>query len=102
MASKAGNPKAFNNKVLAANNSALKTVHCVDINIHVKPKPEEFAHDLLIMVDNCLPCLLGLDFVVDQICIPNTGEQLLYSTKLRTALPLLAITKTAFRIFAVA
>ena len=66
------------------------------------PKPGEFAQEFLITEDNCLSCFLGLDFMVDQECILNIGEQLLYSTKHRTALPISKQTTTGVRTFAIA
>ena len=74
---KAGSKKASNNKMLAANNSALKTVCSVAFKIRLKPKSEEFAQEVLITVDNCLSCLLGLYFMIDQECILNNGKKLL-------------------------
>ena len=64
-------------KVLAANNSALKTVCSVAFKIRLKPKSEEFTQEVLITADNCLSCLFGLYFMIDQECILNIGEQLL-------------------------
>ena len=61
--------KALNNHELAAKNLALKIVGCVDIKIQMKTKSGEFFQEFLITADNCLPCLLGLDFMIDQECI---------------------------------
>ena len=49
--------KAFNNKVLAANNLAFKIVGGIDMKIQMKPKSGEYDQELLITADNCLPCL---------------------------------------------
>ena len=49
--------KAFNNKVLAANNSTFKIVGGIDMKIQMKPKSGEYDQELLITADNCLPCL---------------------------------------------
>ena len=88
--------------MLAANSSALKNVGSVDIKMKMKPKSGEFAQEFLITTDNCLTCLLRLDFMVDQECILNNGEKLLYSTKHRIALPISAHTTTGVRIFVIA
>ena len=63
---KPGSLKAFNNKVLAAKNSELKTVGSLDIKLKNKPKSGEFNQGFSITADNCLHCLLGLDFMIDQ------------------------------------
>ena len=80
----------------------MKIVGSVDIKIQLKPKFGEFAQQFSKTADNCLPCLRGLDFMIDHECIPNIGEQLLYSTKHRTALPISARTTTCVRTFAIA
>ena len=68
--------------------------------IQMKPKSGEFAEEFLLMADLMVwitadfmkfkPCLLGLDCTIDQECNLKIGEQLLYSTKHRTALPVSA------------
>ena len=52
--------------MFAANNLALKIVGSVDIKIQTKPKPGGFAQEFLITADKRLPCLLELDFIVNQ------------------------------------
>ena len=79
---------------------ALKIVGSVDIKIQMKPKSGEFAQDFSKTVDNCLPCLLSLDFMIDQECTLDIGEHLLYSTKHFTALPISEQTTTGARAFA--
>ena len=80
----------------------MKIVGSVYIKIQMKPKFGGFAQQFSKTADNCLPCLRGLDFMIDHECIPNIGEQLLYSTKHRTALPISARTTTCVRTFAIA
>ena len=94
---KPGSIKAFNSKVLAANSSMFQKLGSVDIKIQMKPKSGDIARNILITADNCLPCLLGWGFMIEEI-----GEQLLYSTKHRTALPISAETTTGVRTFAIA
>ena len=73
---KPGSMKAFNIIVLAANNSALKIVGSVDIKIQMKPKSGDFVQEFLITADNCLPCIFGWDFKIDQELILNIGEKI--------------------------
>ena len=54
------------------------------------------------MADNCPKGFLGLAFRIDQEPILNIGEELLYKTKHRTALPISAQTTTGFHKFAIA
>ena len=82
--------KDFNYKVLADNNLALKLDGSVDIKTQMKSKYGEIAQEFLITAVSCLPCLLVLDFMIDQENVINIGEQLLYSTKHQTALPISA------------
>ena len=78
---KPGSMNAFNNKVLAANNLALKIVGSVDIINQFKPNSGDLAQEFLITADNCLPCFLGLDYMIDQECFLNIGEHLLCSSR---------------------
>ena len=78
----------------------LKVVGLINIKIKMKEKSGEFAQEFLITADNCLFCLLALDFMIYQKCILSIGEQ--YSTKQRSALPISAQTTTGVRTFAIA
>ena len=68
----------------------------------MKQKSVGFAQEFLMAETNCVHCLLGLDFMIDQECMLNLGEKLLCSTKNWTALPISAQTTTGVRTFAIA
>ena len=74
---KPGSIKAINNKVLATNNSASKIVVSVDVKIQMKLISVELTHEFLITADNCLPCLLVWDFMIDRECFLYKGGELL-------------------------
>ena len=68
---KPGSIKAFSFKMLVANNSSLKIVDNLDIQIQMSG---EFTLEFLVTANSCLTRLFGLDVMLDQESILNIGE----------------------------
>ena len=79
---------AYNNRVLAANNTSVKILGKVELLVQMKPKQPEFLHEFFVTQENHIPLLLGLDILTDQKCILDLNEKILLCGRDKFSIPL--------------
>ena len=85
---KPGKLEAYNKRVLAANNSSVQIVGKVNLFVQFKPRTQEIEQEFLVTAEECIECIIGIDFLVRTKCVLNIAEKQMYSNRLQLSVPL--------------
>ena len=85
---KPGKLEAYNKRVLAANNSSVQIMGKVNLFVQFKPKTQEIEQEFLVTAEECIECIIGIDFLVRTKCVLNIADKQMYSNRLQLSVPL--------------
>ena len=83
-----GKTEDYNGKLLTANNSPLLIKGKVELIVHLEKFTAEARATFLISALDFFPCLMGLDFMVQNDCILYAKQQKLFCGKINRSLEL--------------
>ena len=88
--------------MLTANNSALKIIGRVTLLVTLQPRLPEVEQEFVIMAEEGIERLLGIDFLKNNKCLLNLNEEKLYSSQFKISIPLTTEKTQVFQFFAIA
>ena len=88
--------------MLTANNSAVKIIGRVTLLVQLQPRLPEVEQEFVIMADEGIECLLGIDFLKTNKCELNLHEEKLCSSHFKVSIPLTTEKTQGVQVFAIA
>ena len=83
-----GKTEEYNGNILTPNNSPLLIKGKVELIVQLEKFTPEFGATFLISALDFFPCLLGLDFVVQNDCVLYAKQQILFCGKINRSMEL--------------
>ena len=70
--------------------------------VQLQPRLPQFEQEFVITADECIECLLGIDFLKTNKCVFNLHEEKLYSSHFKISIPLTTEKTQGVQVFAIA